>query len=292
MNSPGPPGPRSWQSGAFEGALRVLPQSCLRGQWASTRRRRVALLGGRRSLTCLSHGRGSDHIDSLGDGWRLRSPSSIPMLTWLPPTTVVRCLGQHGPWAIPLAVLTGIPAYLNGFAAIPLVRAHRPRDEPSSGARLDAGRRSDEHPGLCHHRRAGRKLRLCGLKCWMRTAEAGIRGLAPGVRRRSSGRSRGGLRHIASPIPTGSASSRWAWLDRMGNCRSRGTLGEARRVRRGPLRLPTDSWARDQDHVTRQREHRAPKRDVATRPRRAPFWRCSRAPHMRRRFEVAPARKC
>jgi uncharacterized membrane protein YraQ (UPF0718 family) len=43
------------------------------------------------------------------------------MLTWLPPATVARWLGHDGGWAIPLAVLTGIPAYLNGFAAIPLV---------------------------------------------------------------------------------------------------------------------------------------------------------------------------
>jgi uncharacterized membrane protein YraQ (UPF0718 family) len=43
------------------------------------------------------------------------------MLTWVPAAMVARWLGQDGPWAVPLAVLTGIPAYLNGFAAVPLV---------------------------------------------------------------------------------------------------------------------------------------------------------------------------
>ena len=43
------------------------------------------------------------------------------MLAWVPATVVVRWLGEDGPWAIPTAVLTGIPTYLNGFAAVPLV---------------------------------------------------------------------------------------------------------------------------------------------------------------------------
>lgn len=43
------------------------------------------------------------------------------MLVWVPPTLVAQWLGQRGPYAIPLAVLIGVPAYLNGFAAIPLV---------------------------------------------------------------------------------------------------------------------------------------------------------------------------
>jgi len=43
------------------------------------------------------------------------------MLAWVPGETIARLLGGEGPWAVPLAVLLGVPAYLNGFAAIPLV---------------------------------------------------------------------------------------------------------------------------------------------------------------------------
>jgi uncharacterized protein len=42
------------------------------------------------------------------------------MVAWLPPERVVTMLGGQG-MAIPLAVLVGVPAYLNGFAALPLV---------------------------------------------------------------------------------------------------------------------------------------------------------------------------
>ncbi|HUH00335.1 MAG TPA: permease [Gammaproteobacteria bacterium] len=42
------------------------------------------------------------------------------MVAWLPPETVVAVLGGEA-MAIPLAVLVGVPAYLNGFAALPLV---------------------------------------------------------------------------------------------------------------------------------------------------------------------------
>ncbi|OGL15389.1 MAG: permease [Candidatus Rokubacteria bacterium RIFCSPLOWO2_12_FULL_71_19] len=43
------------------------------------------------------------------------------MLAWVPPAAVAQWVGQGGPYSIPLAVLIGVPAYLNGFAAIPLV---------------------------------------------------------------------------------------------------------------------------------------------------------------------------
>lgn len=43
------------------------------------------------------------------------------MVAWVPGETVARALGGENAWAIPLAVLLGVPAYLNGFAAIPLV---------------------------------------------------------------------------------------------------------------------------------------------------------------------------
>jgi uncharacterized membrane protein YraQ (UPF0718 family) len=43
------------------------------------------------------------------------------MVAWLPPTVIAEHLGGAGWSAIPLAVVIGVPAYLNGFAAIPLV---------------------------------------------------------------------------------------------------------------------------------------------------------------------------
>jgi uncharacterized membrane protein YraQ (UPF0718 family) len=42
------------------------------------------------------------------------------MTTWLPPQEIARLLGD-GPFAIPLAVLVGVPVYINGLATIPLV---------------------------------------------------------------------------------------------------------------------------------------------------------------------------
>lgn len=43
------------------------------------------------------------------------------MVVWLPGDVVARLLGDGNAFAIPLAVALGVPAYLNGFAAIPLV---------------------------------------------------------------------------------------------------------------------------------------------------------------------------
>ncbi|WP_333669672.1 permease [Elioraea tepidiphila] len=43
------------------------------------------------------------------------------MVVWVPGEAVARLLGEGNAFAIPLAVLLGVPAYLNGFAAIPLV---------------------------------------------------------------------------------------------------------------------------------------------------------------------------
>jgi uncharacterized protein len=42
------------------------------------------------------------------------------MVAWLPADRVVALLGEEA-MAIPMAVLVGVPAYLNGFAALPLV---------------------------------------------------------------------------------------------------------------------------------------------------------------------------
>jgi uncharacterized membrane protein YraQ (UPF0718 family) len=43
------------------------------------------------------------------------------MIAWVPGEVVARALGAENAFAIPVAVLLGVPAYLNGFAAIPLV---------------------------------------------------------------------------------------------------------------------------------------------------------------------------
>ena len=42
------------------------------------------------------------------------------MTAWLPPAVIAHWLGT-GPFAIPLAVLVGVPVYINGLAAIPFV---------------------------------------------------------------------------------------------------------------------------------------------------------------------------
>jgi uncharacterized membrane protein YraQ (UPF0718 family) len=43
------------------------------------------------------------------------------MVRWLPPEMIVSHLGGDTGYAIPLAVAIGVPAYLNGFAAVPLM---------------------------------------------------------------------------------------------------------------------------------------------------------------------------
>ena len=45
------------------------------------------------------------------------------MVAWIPGAAVAAWLGGAAWWAIPAAALAGIPAYLNGFAAIPTVAA-------------------------------------------------------------------------------------------------------------------------------------------------------------------------
>ncbi len=43
------------------------------------------------------------------------------MLAYIPPESIGAWLGAESAWAVPLAVLAGVPAYLNGYAAIPTV---------------------------------------------------------------------------------------------------------------------------------------------------------------------------
>ena len=43
------------------------------------------------------------------------------MIAYVPASAVAELLGTGNAWAIPIAVVTGVPAYLNGYAALPLV---------------------------------------------------------------------------------------------------------------------------------------------------------------------------
>ncbi|RMD62620.1 MAG: permease [Alphaproteobacteria bacterium] len=43
------------------------------------------------------------------------------MVAWVPAEEIARHLGADTPWALPLAVAVGVPTYLNGYAAIPLI---------------------------------------------------------------------------------------------------------------------------------------------------------------------------
>jgi uncharacterized membrane protein YraQ (UPF0718 family) len=45
------------------------------------------------------------------------------MLAWMPPQAFAQWLGGQTSWAIPAAALIGVPAYLNGSAAVPLAGA-------------------------------------------------------------------------------------------------------------------------------------------------------------------------
>jgi len=67
-------------------------------------------------------------LESANAGWYLFKWLMLAfvleslMLRYVPGEAIARHLGGDGPWAIPGAVLLGIPAYLNGYAAIPLVK--------------------------------------------------------------------------------------------------------------------------------------------------------------------------
>lgn len=65
--------------------------------------------------------------DARRNGWMLARVLLLAfaleslMLAWLPAGQVARWLGGSGLAAVPVAVLVGVPAYLNGAAAVPLV---------------------------------------------------------------------------------------------------------------------------------------------------------------------------
>ncbi|MBT3658629.1 MAG: permease [Rhodospirillaceae bacterium] len=44
------------------------------------------------------------------------------MIAFIPADAIAEFLGAGSTWAIPLAAITGVPAYLNGFAALPLIQ--------------------------------------------------------------------------------------------------------------------------------------------------------------------------
>lgn len=105
--------------GMLPGALRAAPSGCASNKtvaaqphWNVLREsaRRNAFLGA-----------------AAASGWFLLRWMSIAflleslMVAYLPAEKVVGLLGQNAA-AIPLAVLVGIPSYLNGYAALPLVR--------------------------------------------------------------------------------------------------------------------------------------------------------------------------
>ena len=70
----------------------------------------------------------TDFINSFKDnGWFLGRWLTMAflieslMVAYVPPTWISEWLGSGDWWTIPLAVIIGIPTYLNGFAAVPLV---------------------------------------------------------------------------------------------------------------------------------------------------------------------------
>jgi uncharacterized membrane protein YraQ (UPF0718 family) len=45
------------------------------------------------------------------------------MVAYVPAEAIAESLGGNSRWAVPASVLVGVPAYLNGYAAIPTVSA-------------------------------------------------------------------------------------------------------------------------------------------------------------------------
>ncbi len=106
--------------GAFEAPLKPgIGGGCVGGApsdealiwavWRDGRRRRVF---GQESLRV---------AEFLGKWLLLAFALESLMVAWLPPGLIAESLGGEAWHAIPLAVAVGVPAYLNGFAAIPLV---------------------------------------------------------------------------------------------------------------------------------------------------------------------------
>jgi uncharacterized protein len=106
----------------LEGALRIAPQtkSCSKSSlaepparpvwpfWEDAERAQVFLTSSASTAWLL--------VRWLALAFALESV----MTAWLPPAIIAHWLG-NGPFAIPLAVLVGLPVYINGLAAIPFV---------------------------------------------------------------------------------------------------------------------------------------------------------------------------
>lgn len=105
--------------GLLPGALRAAPSGC-----ASNR---SAALQPHWNVMRESARRNAFFAAAAANGWFLLRWMSIAflleslMVVYLPAEKVLALLGQNAA-AIPLAVLVGIPSYLNGYAALPLVR--------------------------------------------------------------------------------------------------------------------------------------------------------------------------
>ena len=82
------------------------------------------------------------------------------MLAYVPEMLVAAWLGSVNDWALPLAVAIGVPAYLNGYAAIPLVAGHRHG--------VHAGRKRDLDPGRHRHLVAGEDAAVRAVCCGWR----------------------------------------------------------------------------------------------------------------------------
>lgn len=68
-------------------------------------------------------------VEARTSGWFLAKWLTLAftleslMVTYVPVEAIAQYLGGDSPWAIPAAVFVGVPAYLNGYAAIPTVGA-------------------------------------------------------------------------------------------------------------------------------------------------------------------------
>lgn len=106
--------------GALDGSLRAIATGCCSGKPRKELPVEWNVLGHRATRRMFFR-------TALSNGWFLLRWMVIAflveslMVAWLPAEKVASLLGS-GPFAVPLAVSIGIPAYLNGYAALPLVR--------------------------------------------------------------------------------------------------------------------------------------------------------------------------
>jgi uncharacterized protein len=68
-------------------------------------------------------GTAAENLLFLGKWMALAYLCEALMLTYVPAKAIASAVGGSGPGTIVLAALAGVPAYLNGYAAVPLIRA-------------------------------------------------------------------------------------------------------------------------------------------------------------------------